>query len=109
MSHLLDGTPLAVIAEASAAALVAGALLPILGMWVVLQRVVFLGITLSQVAAAGVALGLLLDLPPLPLGLLLCGGLVLLFTRRFRGGASPWPPGRCPSPAETPPPCRSHC
>jgi ABC-type Mn2+/Zn2+ transport system permease subunit len=86
VSHLLDGTPLAPIAGATAAALLGGALLPVLGMWVVLQRVVFLGITLSQVAAAGVALGLLLGLPPLPLGFVLCGGLVLLFTRRFRGG-----------------------
>jgi ABC-type Mn2+/Zn2+ transport system permease subunit len=86
VNHLLDGTPLAVIPEATVAALLAGALLPVLGMWVVLQRVVFLGITLSQVAAAGVALGLLLGLPPLPLGFVLCGGLVLLFTRRFRGG-----------------------
>ena len=37
-----------------------GALLPPLGLWIVLQRVVFLGVTLAQVAAAGVALGLLL-------------------------------------------------
>lgn len=50
------------------AGLVAGALLPLLGMWVVLQRVVFLGVTLAQVAAAGVALGLVLDWPVLPLG-----------------------------------------
>ena len=32
-------------------------LLPLLGVWVVLQRVVFLGITLAQVAAAGVVVG----------------------------------------------------
>jgi len=49
--------------------LVAGALLPLLGMWVVLQRVVFLGVTLAQVAAAGVALGLVLGWPVLPLGI----------------------------------------
>ncbi|GJM22881.1 MAG: hypothetical protein DHS20C15_27960 [Planctomycetota bacterium] len=49
--------------------LIAGALLPLLGMWVVLQRVVFLGVTLAQVAAAGVALGLVLGWPVLPLGI----------------------------------------
>lgn len=71
---------------ASAAALLAGALMPLLGAWIVLQRVVFLGVTMAQVAAAGVALGLLLHLPALPLGLLLCAAAVALLTgRRPRG------------------------
>lgn len=86
MNDLLAGTPLAVIPDATVAALIAGTLLPLLGLWVVLQRVVFLGITLSQVAAAGVALGLFFGWPPLPPGFLLCGVLVLVFTRRLRGG-----------------------
>lgn len=86
MSDLLAGTPLEVIPDATVAALIAGTLLPLLGLWVVLQRVVFLGITLAQVAAAGVALGLLLGLPPLPLGFALCLVMILAFTRRSRGG-----------------------
>lgn len=69
MSGLLEGTPLAAIPGAVAAGLVAGALLPLLGVWVVVQRVVFLGVTLAQVAAAGVALGFLLDAPALAVGM----------------------------------------
>ncbi|MHC4845084.1 MAG: metal ABC transporter permease [Planctomycetota bacterium] len=86
MTDLLAGTPLEVIPGATVAALIAGTLLPLLGLWVVLQRVVFLGITLAQVAAAGVALGLLLGLPPLPLGFALCLAMILVFTRRARTG-----------------------
>lgn len=86
MSDLLAGTPLEVIPGATVAALIAGTLLPLLGLWIVLQRVVFLGITLAQVAAAGVALGLLLGLPPLPLGFALCLAMIVAFTRRRRGG-----------------------
>jgi ABC-type Mn2+/Zn2+ transport system permease subunit len=84
MSELLAGTPLEVIPGATVAALIAGTLLPLLGMWVVLQRVVFLGIALSQVAAAGVALGLLFHLPPLFSGFVLCLLVVLFFTARRR-------------------------
>jgi len=86
MTHWLDGTPLAAIPGATVAALIAGTLLPMLGVWVVYQRIVFLGVTLAQVAAAGVALGLLLDLPPLPMGFLLCALMVGLVVRSFRGG-----------------------
>jgi len=86
MEHWLSGTPLAAIAGATVAALIAGTLLPLLGVWVVYQRIVFLGVTLAQVAAAGVALGLLLDLPPLPMGFLLCAIMVALVVRGFRGG-----------------------
>lgn len=57
------------IPQAVLAGLGAGALLPLLGLWVVVQRVPFLGVTLAQVAAAGVALGLLLGAPPLALGM----------------------------------------
>ncbi|GEM_PF-2647237 len=71
MSNWLDGTALQAIPGAVEAGLIAGVLLPWLGMWVVLLRVVFLGVTLAQVAAAGVALGLVLDSPPLPMGLAL--------------------------------------
>jgi zinc transport system permease protein len=81
MSGWLEGTPFGVIPWACAAAQLAGAGLPLLGTWIVLQRVVFLGVTLAQVAAAGVALGLLLHLPVLPLGLLLGAVAIVLFTR----------------------------
>jgi zinc transport system permease protein len=81
-----DASPFSVIPGATGAALLAGAFLPLLGLWIVMQRVVFLGVTLSQVAAAGVALGLLLHLPALPLGLLLCALLVAGLARRATGG-----------------------
>lgn len=84
----LAGTPFAVIPWACGAALLAGAGLPLLGTWIVLQRVVFMGVTLAQVAAAGVALGLLLHLPVLPLGLLLCALAIGLLTRRGSGSLS---------------------
>lgn len=71
MSGLLEGSALAAIPGAVAAGLLAGALLPLLGVWVVAQRVVFLGITLAQVAASGVALGLLLGWPALGVGVVL--------------------------------------
>ncbi len=82
MSGWLDDTALSAIPGAVAGGLVAGSLLPLLGMWVVLQRVVFLGVTLAQVAAAGVALGLVLDLPSLPFGMLITLGVVSLANSR---------------------------
>jgi len=84
----LHGTPFELIPWAGAAALLAGVLLPLLGAWIVLQRVVFLGVTLAQVAAAGVALGLLLHLPALPLGLVLCALAIAALTGRARGAMS---------------------
>ncbi len=87
MDGLLADTPFAVIPGATLAGLLAGALLPLLGLWVVLQRVVFLGVTLAQVAAAGVALGLFLHLPALPLGFALCALVIAgLLVRRTSTG-----------------------
>jgi len=80
----LAGTPFEVIPDATLGGLVAGAALPVLGVWVVLQRVVFLGVALAQVAAAGVALGLFLDVPALPLGFLLALLTAVPFTRHDR-------------------------
>ena len=88
VASLLAGTRLEIIPGATAAGLAAGALLPLLGLWVVLQRVVFLGVTLAQVAAAGVALGLFLHLPPLACGAALCAALVLWFTRGRRAAGA---------------------
>ncbi|HZM01235.1 MAG TPA: metal ABC transporter permease [Planctomycetota bacterium] len=85
MSEWWQHSPYAVIPGATQAALLAGALLPLLGMWIVLQRVVFLGVALAQVAAAGVALGLMLHVPALPLGLALCALAVTAFTGRLGG------------------------
>jgi zinc transport system permease protein len=82
----LAGTPFEIIPGATLGGLIAGALLPLLGVWVVLQRVVFLGITLAQVAAAGVALGMLLDLPPLLCGFIVCLVMVAWFTRGGQAG-----------------------
>ncbi|MDG2150542.1 MAG: iron chelate uptake ABC transporter family permease subunit [Planctomycetota bacterium] len=84
MTGWLDGTAFAAIPGAVAGGLIAGTLLPLLGMWVVLQRVVFLGVTLAQVAAAGVALGLILNLPSLPFGMAVTLGLVTLVGSRQR-------------------------
>lgn len=67
--RVLAGTPFAPVEDAVWVGLLAGTLLPLLGMWVVLQRVVFLGVTLSQLAAAGVALGFALHASPVALGL----------------------------------------
>lgn len=84
MMGWLEGTPFAAIPGAVLGGLIAGSLLPLLGMWVVLQRVVFLGVTLAQVAAAGVALGLVLDLPTLPFGMAVTLGVVTLAGSRKR-------------------------
>ncbi len=84
MTGWLDGTPFEAIPGAVAGGLVAGTLMPALGLWVVLQRVVFLGVTLAQIAAAGVALGLVLDLPSLPLGLFVTLGIVTIAGSRRR-------------------------
>lgn len=88
IAQALAGTRLEIIPGATAAGLAAGALLPLLGLWVVLQRVVFLGVTLAQVAAAGVALGLFLHLSPLVCGALLCAAMVLWFTRGRRAAGA---------------------
>ena len=51
--------------QALAAGLLIGLVCSVLGVFVILKRVVFIGITLSEVAALGIALSLLLQLPPL--------------------------------------------
>ena len=51
--------------HALAAGLIIGLACSVLGIFVILKRVVFIGITLSEVAALGIALSMLLQLPPL--------------------------------------------
>lgn len=51
----------------------------VVGVYVVLRRVAFAGIATAQVAAAGVAGALLLDLPPLPLAVATAFAFVSLF------------------------------
>ena len=61
--------------NALVAGILAAMMCSMVGVYVVLRRVVFVGITLAQLSSAGVALALLLHLPPtlLALGLTLVG------------------------------------
>jgi len=63
MASILDGFCL--FPHALAAGLLIGLVCSVLGVFVILKRVVFIGITLSEVAALGIALSMLLQLPPL--------------------------------------------
>ncbi len=51
--------------HAIAAGLVIGSVCALLGVFVILKRVVFIGITLSEVAACGIALAMICNVPPL--------------------------------------------
>jgi zinc transport system permease protein len=51
------------------AGLLAAVMCAIVGVYVLLKRIVFVGITLAQMSSAGVALALLLQLPPLTVAL----------------------------------------
>lgn len=46
------------------AGMLAAVMCAIVGVYVLLKRIVFVGITLAQMSSAGVALALLLQLPP---------------------------------------------
>lgn len=63
MASILDGFNL--FPQALAAGLLIGLVCSALGVFVILKRVVFIGITLSEVAALGIALSMLLQMPPL--------------------------------------------
>jgi len=67
MSLEMLGLPF--VRMALAAGLLVGTMCAYLGVWVVLRRVVFVGIALAQVAALGVAIGFYLPLPPMVLAL----------------------------------------
>lgn len=63
------------------AAALSGALCAFLGVYVHLKRIVFIGITLSEVAAFGIAAGLYLGLRPEATASLLTVSVALLFWR----------------------------
>ena len=51
------------------AGMLAAVMCAMVGVYVLLKRIVFVGITLAQMSSAGVALALLLQLPPLAVAL----------------------------------------
>jgi len=62
-----------------AAAILVGCLCSILGVYVILRRIVFLGITISEVSALGVALGLFLGFDPSLSSILVTTVAILIF------------------------------
>lgn len=68
MSWEMWGLPF--VRMAIGAGLLVGVMASYLGVWVVLRRVVFVGIALAQVATLGVALSFYVPWPPLPLALI---------------------------------------
>jgi zinc transport system permease protein len=79
---MFDFEPFNAVCELYGAALPASLLMAIVfsifGVFVVLKRIVFIGITLSEVAAFGVAVALLAGLPPFAGAAILCLGVVAL-------------------------------
>jgi ABC-type Mn2+/Zn2+ transport system permease subunit len=60
----------------------------IVGVYVLLKRIVFVGIALSQLSSAGVALALLLQLPPLLVAMSVTLAGVAVSSRRYRCSAA---------------------
>lgn len=67
------------ILYALAASVMIGSLCAFLGIFVVLKRIVFLGVTLAEVSALGVAAGLIVGIDPVVSSLTLTVGAVFLF------------------------------
>ncbi len=61
------------------AGILVGCLCSILGVYVILKRIVFLGVTISEVSALGVALGLYLGLNPSITSIVITIGVILIF------------------------------
>ncbi len=72
------------IRYAMIAGAVIGGLCAFLGVYVILKRIVFLGITLAEVSAMGVAAGLFLGVNPVGAALVLTIGAVILFWIPYR-------------------------
>ncbi len=75
------------IQYALAASVLVGCLCSILGVYVILKRIVFLGITISEVSALGVALGLFLGLNPSLSSIVITTVAVLIFWIPMNGGS----------------------
>ncbi len=75
--------------EALAAGLLISAVCALLGVFVILKRAVFIGITLSEVAACGVAASFLLGIPPMAGSLVLVLGAVSLLAVPFENQRIP--------------------
>ncbi len=75
--------------EALTAGLLISAVCALLGVFVILKRAVFIGITLSEVAACGVAVSFLIGIPPFVGSLALVLGAVSLFARPYENQRIP--------------------
>jgi ABC-type Mn2+/Zn2+ transport system permease subunit len=69
---------------ALAASFMIGGLCAFLGVYVILKRIVFMGIALSEVSAVGVAAGLMLGIDPVPCALVLTAAAAALLWRAHR-------------------------
>ena len=75
--------------EALISGLLISAVCALLGVFVILKRAVFIGITLSEVAACGVAVSFLLGIPPFAGSLMLVMGAVSLLAMPFENQRIP--------------------
>ena len=82
-------TLVATFPDAIAAGLLVGVACALLGVFVILKRVVFIGIALSEIAACGIAGALLAGLPPLLGAILLTLGAVALLAGPFESRRIP--------------------
>ncbi|MFH1968867.1 MAG: metal ABC transporter permease, partial [Verrucomicrobiota bacterium] len=83
-TSLIQSFPQAVIAGLLVASVCA-----LLGVFVILKRIVFIGITLSEVAACGVALAMLMRVPPFAGGVVLTLAAVALLAYPFENRRIP--------------------
>jgi ABC-type Mn2+/Zn2+ transport system permease subunit len=88
--HVLEAFGYDFIRRALVAGALAGAICAWLGVFVVLRRMVFVGVALAQVASAGVAIGVYLGWPPMTLALAATLSVsVLSGLARVRGDLNP--------------------
>ncbi len=83
------GTLIGSFPYAVATGLLVGVACALLGVFVILKRVVFIGMALSEIAACGIAGALLAGLPPLPGALLLTLSVVTLLAMPFESRRMP--------------------